>query len=405
MTKDYFVNGDENVISEWAKRKGKGEGKEEGKEEGNEEGKKGGYSLSFRPAGPASVSCLSNGAGAKPHSILEKTIKDSDKPNVQAAVNAFFDEFGDETVRELLKGMVGHWENMDNGADCKITGIYVTSLGKEKLGEPHYEFKIEQQGTAHYLRLDSVDEKNKLIKYYQSLDSDLKDYLFSRLFFSGDYDMHDFWDGANTVLSKKDKELYGELQTELYKARINQIREKYATVPKEKLEAALNEETTHKEDYYRVQHGPQYNYIVQMMNDNYKINSLDKLNPIVDVVANPSFPVAMIIYHPQGKNNGNWTIIENHDELENVYKAHEIELKESWRNPEEIEKYKIRVLIKALEYYGLKIGGATVAEYEEKLKNGKKACIYEQVKSMFKDWEQFDSELKKVIAQRFGVKS
>ena len=70
------------------------------------------YALTFREAGENTIMRLDQGAGAKPHDILEKTIKKvgGKEPEMPEGINY-----------EVVKGFVGRWK------DNKLQGIYLTT--------------------------------------------------------------------------------------------------------------------------------------------------------------------------------------------------------------------------------------------------------------------------------------
>jgi len=355
------------------------------------------YIYSFREAGEYTIRCLSRGAGAKPHSILAKTIKTvgvTDKNEEQkvkaanAVINRFFQDFGEdkELAQGLLMGLVGFW---DKG---EITGIYVTKLGEEKIKE--YAHKKNEKvnifsrnkdnlilGKEHarYLNLASKELKAGLIECYKNISileempesiknlNNMQMYLFNRLFFSGDYDMHDFFVAGKTMTSTLDMHEITKIQEELYVARQTQITnwilseiEGNKQKLKETLATKLQEE--HESDYYRVQHGPQYNYIAQMINDNDEILKMCKdemtgkimhnyFNTIVDVVADASFSLLAYKRVEKGSDEAGWRIIQNKDELNQMYADCGMHMKETWLNPFEIKTHKNFILKQLLIAY------------------------------------------------------
>lgn len=332
-------------------------------------GKKKNCSFSFRVAGADTIKCLSRGAGAKPHSILAKTIKNSGDQKTQNAVDNFFTDFNEkEKAEDLLKGLVGHW---GEGASY-IDGIFLTRLGKKIFEEENLKeekknnmkYKVISERTNFYLELKNSTDKKALIDFYDKLPASnqhIRNYLFTRLFFSGDYDMHDFWQIKAIVVSKVDMKIIEEMQKDLYFARQKQIlklccpmladaidkctAQNISEFIEEKFKV-LNEEKGYEKDYYRVQHGPQYNYIAQMVNDNITCKSIEEYNYLVDKVANPDTPVLM--YFEKEKQ---WKNILSVGELKEEYNKHHVALKETWADPEFIKKHKLFIAKQTLRLY------------------------------------------------------
>lgn len=326
-------------------------------------------SFSFRLAGADTIKCLSRGAGAKPHSILAKTIKKTEDQKMQNAVNNFFADFSDKTKAEdLLKGLVGHW---GNESSC-IDGIFLTRLGKKKLEEENLKeenknnikFKVINEKNNFYLELKTSVEKKALIDFYDELpasNENIRNYLFTRLFFSGDYDMHDLWQIRNAVPSKVDITIIKKMQEALYLARQKQILTLCCPMLKDAIKKCtlknisefintnfeeLDKEKGYEKDYYRIQHGPQYNYIAQMVNDNITCKSIEECNYLVDKVARPDTPVLM--YFEKEKQ---WKNILSVGELKKEYDKHHVTLKETWADPEFITKHKLYIAKQTLRLY------------------------------------------------------
>lgn len=339
MDNDYVLPDDYDVISQWAGDK---------------------FRISVRSAGKDTLKCLDRGAGAKPHSILDKTIKkkvltDPEKQKKEKkyndAVDAFFAGFpaADKALAEdLLMGLVGH---LIKGKDHDtLDGIYLTQLGEktfngEKVCHPSTQaFSILKNKGMPYLVLNNEGEKEKLINFFKSLGGgqtadEAKNmrayYLFTRLFFSGDYDTHDLIQRGAPVGTVIDTKVLKGLQDALIAGRTEQVK-KFKPTSEE-----LKEENA--EDYCRVQHGPQYNYIAQMANENLEIvlkdienpdpKGLEKLNVLVYNVMYTSFPVAAC------NANGKWVILKTDEDLKNFYETWGVFVKESWTNLDSLKQH------------------------------------------------------------------
>lgn len=336
---DYVLPGDYDVIATWAKKSR--------------------ACISLRSAGKDTLKCLERGAGAKPHSILDKTIK---RKAGSKAVDAFFKDFEHKgTAENLIMGLVGHWENGN------VDGIYLTTLGKGAfpVGD------VLTQNNMSYLRLNDKEKKDNLIKFFKSLydtperadmvcreldehpdkqtdkPADVQFYLFTRLFFSGDYDAHDLMQHREIAATRIDEGVLEGLQAALSDGRKAQLKDLF------QLHDEKYFEEEKKEDYYRVQHGPQYNYIAQMANENLEIvknhiknkkpgiEDLKGLNVLVKIVMDKSLPVAMC----DGTGTAaNWILVKEFDQLAGFYESKGTTIKSTWMEDKELGDHIIHAI-------------------------------------------------------------
>ena len=82
-----------------------------------------------------------------------------------------------------------------------------------------------------------------------------------------------------------------------------------------------------KDDFNPVQHGPQYNYIAHMYNE-------EKNEKLVEGVAKASMPVLMVNVK---QDNVEWVEIETLEELQKYYEENFANMKYSWKDG--FEKY------------------------------------------------------------------
>lgn len=301
----YILEEDRKVIEDWAKRKN--------------------ISISFRAAGEYTLECLKRGAGAKPHEILDKTLKyKSEEENGaerhNAMVKTFMEGFGNNPVGDLLMGLVGHWTQ-----DC-IDGIYLTDLGEKTFPNSQYSIERNSNGKPYLLLADPTRREN-LIKYYQTLceekGNEKAEYFFSRLFFSGDYDVHDMLQAGWPVPTQTDMMHIQELQRDLLDARKRYLKDTYG-ISKEEFQEEKSE------DYQRVQHGPQANYSAQMINENRLCKTVEELNVLVEGVAVMSPPV--MVY--DAKATGcQWGILGTDKDIVKYYELKGNAVKSTWREP------------------------------------------------------------------------
>lgn len=393
----FILSGDAAIIETWAHSKS--------------------VSISFRPAGSATLKCLARGAGAKPHSILDKSIKRKESGN--EAVDAFFNDFSKgnrKVAKNLLLGLVGHWSKVKEGDEEKDTvdGIYLTTLGKNSFPEG----SISTKGDMSYLVLDNQKKKDKLITFFKSLfesqekaeeecrkiaaqtekaeqeeaqndegagKAPIQYYLFTRLFFSGDYDTHDLMRDRSLIGTVTDEALLKELKDSLSKGRKEQLNNRFCQDKKKGLQAELQEALDDNQkrqlisqfgagivnclgkendtDYCRVQHGPQSNYTAQMANENLAIilkaiedkkHDLDGLNTLANSVMKMDLPVAMC--DGLAKGNANWSILDGPKALHDFYDNLGLKIKSTWRDEDDGRDERIIHLFGSVIHY---IFGAT----------------------------------------------
>ncbi|AZE48349.1 Putative insecticidal toxin complex [Pseudomonas chlororaphis] len=247
-----------------------------------EASKKGNFAVSFRSAGKATLDALARGAAAKGHNILEKTIKKSsiekaygvkDAPNMLAAVRS-----------AGIEGYVGQWVNNDT----ELAGIYLS--GENEHDNPIYP----------------IDMKN----LESSLASLKSNENWSKIPFTGDYDMHDLitFRGAGrprTVLtdSKEEQDIIDMMNREVAAVDTNRPFD-------------VKQRNT-------VRHGPQVNYLSHMVASESK--KVADNGGVQGAVARPGeFPVAML-------DRGRWTVLENIEQLDSYYSSIGARIKESWK--------------------------------------------------------------------------
>lgn len=397
---EYVLPGDYDVIATWAEKSH--------------------ACISFRSAGKDTLKCLERGAGAKPHSILDKTIK---RKAGSEAVDAFFKDFEHKgTAENLIMGLVGHWENGN------VDGIYLTTLGKDAFsGED-----VLTQNNMSYLRLNDKKKKDNLIKYFKSLydtteradmvcreldehpdkqtdkPADVQFYLFTRLFFSGDYDAHDLMHHNEVAGTETDSVVLAGLKKALSDGRKAQLKELFNPLD----EKYFEEEE--KEDYYRVQHGPQYNYIAQMANENLKtvldkikekeagkdkvfdVEDLKGLNVLVRTVMDESLPAAMC---DGTGGTANWILVKNIDQLAGFYESKGTTIKGIWRDSAEMDAH----IIKLFHHVMLLL--SDVRRQRGDFTIGKTRLTMDEVLSYYKKmygYERYNGFVEEAIKRTFG---
>lgn len=274
--------------------------------------KDGKFAISFRVAGEATIKQLNAGAGAKGHKILEKSIKQGslskiDDVNLRTVVNSKLDKDKIEQAIEVylsrkyfsgMKGLVAHWKQNDDKT-VSIIGLYLTALGKTYFESK--EQKIEYINGCPIVMFSKNQES--VFKDMQARQD------WHSFFYTGDYDMHDMLDYAtqkpNTVLADSKRE-NGIIAT---------LNKKIGIVD---------------ENYKRVQHGPQYNYIQHNF-------IKERGASTIEAVAMMSLPVAMC-------DQGEWSILKKKEDLLKWYADKNVNIKAIWKDGLDGELARIRLI-------------------------------------------------------------
>lgn len=316
------------------------------------------FAVSFRPAGPYSVLMLEAGAGAKPHTILGKTIKDGTiEPDERACPQLM-----------LLYGLVAHRKN---GLTGPIDGLYqITDSGEG--------YKVYERGSRSLIQFISdvtnidvsdleknFNDKNKVWEDMSSKKGDLwkKIKEYAQNYIAGDYDMHDLigLEGRPTPIpssSFDEKKAMYDLISTMVKGKTYHISDP----------GRIEEKKMYL--YYPVQHGPSYNYIAQMYDK-------EPTEAILAQVAEMSLPVLMINPKPVkdkdlkisnfNPNKTNyWLEISTVNELKEYYDKYGVNIKYSWND---FHKYILARKDKSFNEY-MKKNYSINCFYEEGEKNG-----------------------------------
>jgi insecticidal toxin complex protein TccC len=233
--------------------------------------------LSVRESGSHTINALGEGAAAKGHDILEKTIKRSSLTGV----------YGELAVAMLQRaessgfaGRVGKWNK------AGLQGVYARN-------------NVSFEDTTYDINLQSPVE-------HELVDSWIKFKIVTP--YTGDYDMHDiirFSGGKGHVPES------GSVDETEVKDLIN-------------LGVAASDPARSFEDVSMnvVRHGPQVNFVSYMWKNEFEKVQAD--NGYLGAVARPGpFPIAMV-------HQGRWSILENSHELFEFYGATNTVVPEHW---------------------------------------------------------------------------
>ncbi|OTA18506.1 hypothetical protein Xvie_00334 [Xenorhabdus vietnamensis] len=245
----------------------------------------GNFAVSFRAAGAPTLKALGQGAAAKGHDILEKTIKSG------SIKKAYPENQAPDVIRKVqdagIEGYVGHW---DKGTR-KLQGIYMSS--------GHGLSDEQVNGKIYPIDLDNLETSLSALKAKEN---------WAALPFTGDYDMHDmisFTGQPHSVpsASSEEKRIIDRINRNIAESDTNR--------PFEKTEHNV------------IRHGPQVSYPAFAMDK--EKEEIKKHGGIVQVVAESGeFPVAII-------SKGKWVIANNIDELEQFYNSIGAKMKVSWK--------------------------------------------------------------------------
>ena len=142
------------------------------------------YIIAIRETGALSIKRIEEGAKAKPHSMLEKSIKES-------SVRKGYEKNVDGVLAKLkewdLDGFVGHW-----GANHELIGVRIDKIPQpilEKLNsqkEGSNESYVNQKKSAKYVPLNLNEDGGGLAIKALKRIPEWKTYLYT-----GDYDLHE----------------------------------------------------------------------------------------------------------------------------------------------------------------------------------------------------------------------
>ncbi len=264
------------------------------------------YIVSFRKTGSYSVRMLEAGAAAKPHSILDKTIKEG----------SITDEEKNCRPLVLLYGLVASREEIDGKHIGPINGLYKVSDSKDTInifrreGRTLPEFVSAVTGISlEDLAALDTKEKEEILTEMDKDDSKFSAKHYAQKYIAGDYDIHDLLDKVTQVhpVSSDSPDEFRALND------LNAIMTKGEHYSGNGTQFIMNA-------YYPIQHGSQYNYVAHMLDK-------ERSKEIVMAVANASFPILMLNIV---QNKIEWLEIKTLEDLKNYYDHHYAHIKNTW---------------------------------------------------------------------------
>lgn len=243
--------------------------------------------VSIRETGEASLARLKEGAGTKPHTILDKSFKAKTAPLIADGMGLGHKDPKDalETVLKTLKlpmdmvGHVPHWNSTD-----LIDGFYLTNKGYSYC---HGDNKLRTKIKDRYL---SIKGCKKLIQTNKR--------NWHECFLTGDYDVHDIVKFSK--FNRRNQGNIGIIYPRIPKASDIHSYEKTGDTG---MLRDMNEIMMYNNDQQRFQHGAQVNYF-----DFAKMTG----ETIIESLLRPDFPVALC-------DRGHWMIKKNEQELRDWY--------------------------------------------------------------------------------------
>lgn len=274
------------------------------------------YIIAIRETGALSIKRIEEGAKAKPHSILEKSIKES-------SVKKGYEKNADEVLAKLkewdLDGFVGHW-----GANHELIGVRIDKipdpilkqLNLYRQQEDSKEPYVNQEESAKYVPLNLNEDGGGLaIKALKQIP-EWKTYLYT-----GDYDLHEAYKVGQGQIPEATKEKVNLL---------NNLNKGIEDRPGEARLIKGNKGTKTVEvegDHAMFQHGDQATY---RMNQHLEAQALEKkVAKLVRAVATESDePLAWC-------NMGKWFVTLNKKEHDIFRQKNKLTKPHVWRNEED----------------------------------------------------------------------
>ncbi|VVP23672.1 hypothetical protein PS865_04002 [Pseudomonas fluorescens] len=233
--------------------------------------------ISVRESGSYTIKALGEGAAAKGHNILEKTIK----PSSLKAV--YGDGAGAMLVRAEKSGLVGRVGQWGRGG---VRGLYA----RNSISDEDVSYSVNLQSPIEHELLDAW-VKFKVVTPY-----------------TGDYDMHDviqIRQGKGIVPGSGSSE-----EAQVMNLLNHAVAELDSSRPFDNTPMNV------------IRHGPQVNFVSYMWG--HEFDKVKQDNGYLEAVARPGpFPIAMV-------HQGQWSIIESTGELFDFYGALNTAVPEHW---------------------------------------------------------------------------
>jgi len=208
------------------------------------------YLFAVRETGAGSIKRLREGAKAKPHTILEKSIK---KSSLESAFGAQASEMLKMVKALDIDGFVGHWkmETRGGGTEKKTVPVGLLGVRVDGYDEDSQEKKLTE---------DCSGGQYVPIKYLDAFKERHPQGAWKRLLYTGDYDLHEVYDRTGKQIAEGAE-----------KARmVSVLNALIAPVDPSRTGAArtLAQHRTHVSGQYAMfQHGDQATYVANQHNE------------------------------------------------------------------------------------------------------------------------------------------
>lgn len=293
--------------------------------------------VSFRNAGSATLNQLKKGAAAKGHDILDKTIKSKTLGLTAdagaAALNSkLLSAMGEDAgaasppdVWSLLGGFVACWKGN------VPTGLYLSRLGYEKIQlNPNHSRQCtkicDPKGVEHDVLL--LKGSMPVILELKKEQGD----TFPRLFYTGDYDMHDLvqtiGSGRSIIPSDSpdEKRIINQMNCAIFNALKTDVSESYNKVRYDSMALTIDQEKRDDQEYQMIRHGAQVSYLAHMLAE-------ERSEAIIYTIADKTHNEEIAAY---SKNDG-WVLLDPVTELNSWYEKNGVKLKMTWRNVDHLD--------------------------------------------------------------------
>lgn len=320
--------------------------------------------VSFREAGEHTIARISENQAKKPHTILEKSIKESSTralyPDMKPdkAMAEFSKKYGKDTF-EKLKGFIGEWEYDAAGNPTALKGIYVTDAGAEIL-------KSAKDVTV---AASEKSPKHKVLRLSFPVDAritSLKSDDGKGVFYTGDYDLHEMVHFSGVRTATKAHHILADSPEE--KAHLRLLN---SVIQTGKLPTDPPERKQKYDTHSLIQHGPQEAFIAHMKREEHG-------KPIVESVARMTPGVAMC-------DRGTWYLFRTNGELREWYESVGLPIKSSWKTDDASfprERVPIDTLVE--EQRRLERAGRTTEHQLQKIEENRICTRYKTAEALEK---------------------
>ena len=283
------------------------------------------YVVSFRKTGKYSVLMLNEGAAAKPHSILDKTIKPGAINSEEEGCKQLLLLYGLVARRRTRSGTSSQDPKDANDKESKeIDALYCTPDESERISvlERGSDSLLKFVSKATDISEDNLGRLNSMSNedILKSMVDKTSDYYagkYANKYIAGDYDIHDLVskiEQPHPVVSESEEEFMA----------LNDLNSLMMTGEHYR----GSERKFILNPFYPIQHGSQYNYVAHMWN-------VEPNEEIVSKVALPDLPILML--RVRGTKI-EWLEIDDIDSLNQYYSANSIKVKEAWRDDASMQK-------------------------------------------------------------------